>query len=86
MTLLTTTAPDETGRIHDRAPLMIDRDHWAAWLDPTITDPAQVREVLAPAAPGPLEAYPVRTLVNNVRNNGPELVDPEAPDDVLVLS
>ena len=86
MTLLTTAAPDETGRIHDRSPLMIDRDHWAAWLDPAITDPAQVREVLAPAAPGPLEAYPVRTLVNSVRNNGPELVDPAPPDDVLVLS
>ena len=86
MTLLTTSAPDETGRIHDRAPLMIDRENWAAWLDPTITDPAQVREALAPAAPGPLEAYPVRTLVNSVRNNGPELVDPAPPDDVLVLS
>jgi putative SOS response-associated peptidase YedK len=86
MTLLTTSAPDETGRIHDRAPLMIDRSHWADWLDPRLTDPAQVREVLAPAAPGPLEAYPVRTLVNSVRNNGPELVDPAPPDDVLVLS
>ncbi len=29
-----------------------------------------------PAAPGRLEAYPVSTEVNNVRNNGPELVDP----------
>jgi putative SOS response-associated peptidase YedK len=86
MTLLTTSAPDATGRIHDRAPLMIDRDHWTAWLDPAITDPAQVRELLAPAAPGRLEAYPVRTLVNSVRNNGPELVDPAPPDDVLVLS
>ncbi len=29
-----------------------------------------------PAAPGRLEAYPVSTQVNNVRNNGPELMDP----------
>ncbi len=29
-----------------------------------------------PAAPGNLEAYPVSTLVGNVRNNGPELLEP----------
>ena len=27
-------------------------------------------------APGALEAYPVSSLVSNVRNNGPELVEP----------
>ena len=86
MTLLTTSAPDGTGRIHDRAPLMLDRVHWSAWLDPATTDPAQVRDLLAPAAPGPLEAYPVSTRVNNVRNNGPDLTEPAPPDDVLVLS
>ena len=32
--------------------------------------------LLAPAAPGRLEAFPVSTLVSNVRNNGPELVEP----------
>jgi putative SOS response-associated peptidase YedK len=29
-----------------------------------------------PAAPGRLDAWPVSTAVNNVRNNGPELVEP----------
>jgi putative SOS response-associated peptidase YedK len=86
MTLLTTSAPDGTGRIHDRAPLMIDQDHWAAWLDPEVTDPDQVQAVLTPAAPGPLEAYPVSTRVNNVRTNGADLVEPLPPDDVLDLS
>ena len=86
MTLLTTSAPDDTGRIHDRAPLMIDRAHWSAWLDPEVTDPEQVRSVLVPAAPGPLEAYPVSTRVNNVRNNGAALTEPLPPDDVLELS
>ncbi len=86
MTLLTTSAPDGTGRIHDRAPLMIDRAHWSAWLDPQLTDPEQVQGVLVPAAPGPLEAYPVSTRVNNVRNNGAELVEPLPPDDALVVS
>jgi putative SOS response-associated peptidase YedK len=80
MTLLTTTAPDDTGRIHDRAPLMLEREHWDAWLDPGRTDPAEVLDLLVPAAPGPLEAYPVSTAVNNVRSNGPELVEPLPPE------
>ena len=33
-----------------------------------------------PAAPGRLDAYPVATLVNSVRNNGPELVEPVAAE------
>jgi putative SOS response-associated peptidase YedK len=83
MTLLTTTAPDATGRIHDRAPLMIDRAHWASWLDPQTTDPSEVMDLLVPAAPGPLEAYPVSTAVNNVANNGARLVEPLPPDEAL---
>lgn len=86
MTLLTTAAPDDTGRIHDRAPLTIAPHDWTAWLDPSITDADQVMHLLAPAAPGPLDAYPVSTAVNNVRNNGPALTEPLPPDDVLELA
>jgi putative SOS response-associated peptidase YedK len=82
MALLTTTASDDTGRIHDRAPLLLEPDAWSAWLDPARTDPAQVRDLLVPAAPGRLEAYPVSTAVNNVRVNGPHLVEPLPPEDV----
>jgi putative SOS response-associated peptidase YedK len=85
MALLTTTASDDTGRIHDRAPLLLEPDAWSAWLDPDRTDPAQVRELLVPAAPGRLEAYPVSTAVNNVRVNGPHLVEPLPPEDVPAL-
>jgi putative SOS response-associated peptidase YedK len=77
-TVLTTTAEDSVGHIHDRMPLLVEPDRFAAWLDPARTDPDGLRELLVPAAPGRLEAYPVSTQVNNVRNNGPELVEPLA--------
>jgi putative SOS response-associated peptidase YedK len=48
-----------------------------AWLDPTLTDPASVLELLATDA-AELEAYAVSTEVNNVRNNGPDLLLPLA--------
>jgi putative SOS response-associated peptidase YedK len=75
VTVLTTTAEDAVGRIHDRMPLLVERDRWAAWLDPEAAggDP---RELLVPAAPGRLDAHPVSTLVNKVSHNGPELVEP----------
>ncbi|GAA4598896.1 SOS response-associated peptidase [Planotetraspora phitsanulokensis] len=75
-TVITTSAEDELGRIHDRMPMMVERGRWAEWLDPRLEDPAKL---LVPASPDRLEAYPVSTEVNNVRNNGPDLVEPAAP-------
>jgi hypothetical protein len=33
-------------------------------------------DLLVPAAPGRLDAFPVSGAVGNVRNNGPELIEP----------
>ena len=80
-TVLTTQAEDSLGHIHDRMPLMVERERWAEWLDPRV--PGQT-SLLVPAAPGALEAHPVATLVNNVRNNGPELVEPLPVEESLL--
>ncbi len=82
-TVLTTKAEDAVGHIHDRMPLMVERDRWAAWLDPTVSSKDDLLGLLVPAAPGQLEAYPVSTLVSNVRNNGPELLEPIPLDEAL---
>jgi len=74
--VLTTEAEDAVGRIHDRMPLLVERERYADWLDPTIDDPDRLRGLLVPAAPGRLDAYPVSTAVNAVANNGPDLVEP----------
>jgi putative SOS response-associated peptidase YedK len=81
-TVLTTTAEDEVGRIHDRMPLLVEPERYAAWLDPSRNDPEELTGLLVPASPGRLEAYPVSTLVNSVRNNGPELVEPLPLEDL----
>ncbi len=77
-TVITTTAEDELGRIHDRMPLMVEPDRRADWLDPTsdLSNLSTLEALLAPAAPGQLEAFPVSTAVGNVHNNGPQLVEP----------
>ena len=78
-TVITTEAEDDVGMIHDRMPLMVERDRWAAWLDPR-RPRESLLDLLTPAAPGALEAYPVSKAVGNVRNNGPELVEPIAAE------
>ena len=74
-TVLTTQAEDDLGHLHDRMPLMVDAERRDAWLDPRSSGP-QLLDLLTPAAPGRLEAYPVSPAVGNVRNNGPQLVEP----------
>ncbi|MBB6351777.1 SOS response-associated peptidase [Nonomuraea muscovyensis] len=80
-TVITTDAEDELGRIHDRMPMMIERDRWADWLDPKLTDSEDASRLLVPADAGRLTAVPVSTAVNNVRNNGPDLIKPVSPDE-----
>ena len=80
-TVITTDAPDDLGRIHDRMPMIVEPDRWSAWLDPGLTDPERVRGLLVPAMAGTMDAYPVSKAVNSVRNNGPELIEPAASGD-----
>lgn len=82
-TVITTDAEDDLGRIHDRMPLMVDRGRWSEWLDPRVEGP-DLLDLLEPATPGRLEAYPVSTRVGNVRNNGPELLEPLALETPLL--
>jgi putative SOS response-associated peptidase YedK len=74
-TVITTSSTDELGRIHERMPMTVAQADWAAWLDRS-RDGAGAAELLRPAAAAGLDAYPVSTLVNAVRNNGPELLEP----------
>jgi putative SOS response-associated peptidase YedK len=75
-TILTTTAGDSIGGIHDRQPLFVEPRSWTAWLDPDRRDPAGLADLLVVSPVAGLDAYPVSTAVNDHRNNGPELVTP----------
>jgi len=78
--VITTTATDALGHIHDRMPMVIGADAWASWLDPSLTDADAALELLRVTEADQLEAYAVSTQVNSVRNNGAELVLPMSTD------
>jgi putative SOS response-associated peptidase YedK len=69
--------------IHDRMPVVLPREAWDRWLDPLNPDLGELRALLEPRDDVPLDAYPVPPLVNNVRNQGPALIEridpPPAP-------
>jgi putative SOS response-associated peptidase YedK len=75
-TIITTSAPDELGMIHDRMPMIINPGSWADWLDPANNEVADLKALLTPAMVSDLTTWPVSTAVNSVRNNGPELITP----------
>lgn len=75
MAILTTDSSGPMAHIHDRMPVLVDQQHWSQWLEPEFPDdPASLLQPEQSARA--LEAYPVSTAVNSVRNNGPELLDP----------
>jgi putative SOS response-associated peptidase YedK len=77
--VLTTEAQGQVADVHDRMPLLMAPDQWAAWLDPDVD---QVDQLLVPPPLDlveSLELRPVSSKVNNVRNNGPELLEREEP-------
>lgn len=76
-TVITTDAVDQLGRIHDRMPLPLDEADWDRWLDPDRPAPDDL--LAAPPDIRGIAMREVSTLVNNVRNNGPELIAPAEP-------
>ena len=88
--IVTTTPNQVMAPIHNRMPVVIARDAWELWLDTTVKPPAELLALLRPSPDDALVAYPVGPLVNNHRNDGPELIrpvgEPAAPAQLALLA
>ena len=71
-TVVTTSPSRWMARIHNRMPVILQDDQIDAWLDPNISDPRQLGELLKPPPEGFLNCYPVSRKVNSVRFDEPE--------------
>jgi len=61
--------------IHDRMPVLIDRNDLPGWLCPSPLSPSWEKWIHRSGQLQPWQATPVRRLVNQVRNQGPELIE-----------
>jgi putative SOS response-associated peptidase YedK len=72
-TIVTTDACESLRPIHDRMPVIVAAADYARWLDSGTTD---VHDLVAPWSGETLDAHPVSTRVNAVRNDDPQLREP----------
>lgn len=71
-----TTGPNELmAPIHDRMPVIVRAEHRDLWMDPA-TPVEALAAVYEPFPAEEMRAWPVSQVVNNARNNAPELLEP----------
>ena len=73
--IITQPAAGALRDIHDRMPVVLTQGSYRAWLDPELSDAAQIKSVTRPLPVDDLLAHPVSTAVNRVTNDYPELLD-----------
>ena len=80
-TIITRPASDTLGHIHDRCPVLVPPELRQQWLDCSADDPAVAQRLLEHMPEPRLEPRQVGTAVGNVRNDGPQLIEPVAGGD-----
>ena len=76
-TILTMTANSFMKNIHDRMPLILQKDNERKWLDSSKNDPEEIKELLEELPSDYFESWDVSKLVNTPTNNNPECIEPE---------
>ncbi len=84
--VITTAANGLVAPVHGRMPAILRTDDYEAWLDRSHEATPELARVLVPASDDLLVRFPVSKRVNNVRNDGPELLDPEDLDRPVPLT
>lgn len=74
--ILTTTANGATAAIHDRMPVIIEPDDFAAWLDCDEASVGVAGALLKPAAEDALEFFEIAPQINKATAMGPQLQEP----------
>ncbi|PZV06179.1 MAG: hypothetical protein DCF32_10250 [Leptolyngbya sp.] len=72
-----TTAPNELMEsIHNRMPVILAAEDYAAWLDPDFYQPQILQEMLRPYDTESMDRYPVSTVVNKPQHDSPDCIEP----------
>lgn len=76
--VLTTTPNELMAKIHTRMPAILDDHEAKRWLTPGGVTPENVAGFAAPHPADEMEAVSISSLVNNPRNDLPEVLEPAA--------
>jgi putative SOS response-associated peptidase YedK len=75
-TIVTRPAEGIVSELHDRMPVILAPDAYAAWLDRDLQDASAVVALLERHRGAELIAHEVSRRVNNVNSDGPDLIEP----------
>ena len=73
--LVTTDASEDIADVHNRMPVILDREQVASWLDPR-TNLDELAGLMRPGQPGRFELREVSHRVNNVRHDDEACIAP----------
>jgi putative SOS response-associated peptidase YedK len=73
-TIITKDADDFMAQLHNRMPVILERDLEHDWLDTEITNAREVLDILERSASVTLDAYPVSRMVNKPSNDSHALI------------
>jgi putative SOS response-associated peptidase YedK len=82
-TILTTTPNELCATVHDRMPVILSPNDYDRWLDPAMTDAAELQPLLDAYPAEEMLATPVSTHVNNVRNIDESCIVPVAEQQLF---
>lgn len=74
--IITTDATGSVSKIHDRMPVILNRNAYESWLNPALNDPKKLKEIIKEGALRDISGYPVSRRVNSVSNNDPSCIEP----------
>lgn len=67
--VLTTVPNAVTATVHDRMPVILDRESYDLWLDPGMQNVAAISELLKPYDARLMRSYPISTRINHAAND-----------------
>ena len=79
-TIVTAGPNAQVAELHDRMPVVVPEEAWSTWLDPHLEDSGELQGLLQPNEAVDLRILAVSRLVNDVRNDGPELIEPASEE------
>jgi putative SOS response-associated peptidase YedK len=74
-TIIVTEANDLTRPIHDRMPVILPEEEYELWLSAAPRQAEHLQSLLKPFPSELMRAYPVRTEVNNPRNDTEKCIE-----------
>lgn len=83
--VVTRPAIETLAHIHDRMPVTLAKPQFDVWLEAS-TAREELEHLMVAQPQVAMEAYPITTRVNSVRNNGPDLIAPLPPAGDLLFN